>query len=105
MIVLFTKGLKIMTVKHAVVRQVLINELGLTKETVREEMYVIIREEIQKELQKPEFIHLLSQALLQPKSGIRWNIIELSSQRIAGKILRLFGEFLKEYSGRLSDER
>jgi hypothetical protein len=71
------------------------NDLGLTREEVRKEMYDIIREEIQEEIQKPEFIYLLSKALLQPKNNIRWQIVDLASSRIVAKILRDFGEFLK----------
>lgn len=86
------------------VRQVLMGELGLTREIIREEMYSIIREEVQRELQKPEFVHLLRNAILHPKYGVRSEIVDRSSQRIVGIILRKFGVFLKDNPNFLLEE-
>lgn len=92
-----------MTKHNPTVRQVLMNELGLTREAIKEEMYNIIREEIQKELQKPEFIHLLAKAILRDK-GTKWDIVNLSSSRITATILRKFESFVANFPEALGDE-
>jgi hypothetical protein len=79
------------------VRQVLMNELGLRRENIREEMRIIIREEVQKVMEQPTFQEALINSLMTNRkhAGIKYAIIERIAELFVAKLLPKIEQLLK----------
>lgn len=79
------------------VRQVLMNELGLTRELVQQEIRAIVVEEFKKFLNSKEMQPMLESILFDSKrNDVKWKVIDLAADRLGTELTnRLFKETLK----------
>jgi hypothetical protein len=75
------------------VRQMLMNELGLTREAIKEEMKLIIREEIKKHLEDVDFIHKLAKIIFDSKYSLRFDIIHSVSDTLTTIFIKEYREW------------
>lgn len=66
------------------VRQVLMNELGLTRELIKQEIKEIVSEEFKKFLRSKEMEPMLENILCRSKhNNVRWEVIDLAAGRLS----------------------